>query len=420
MLRKLWVNAAKELRLILRDREGLAILFIMPIAFVIIMSLALQDVFRQGSTPQFSLVILDGDNGSLAKAIGYGVAALPFFRVERRNPENFTAAERELRADVLNGNVRFALLLPPELTARHDRALSGAKLNEVMSAQLKPVIDLAFIADPALRSDHLTLARSALSSLVSSIEMQRIYAHFSASAFEPDNFRDADQNRGWLRIGAGQTVSSKSQPLPSATQQNVPAYTLLAIFMLVVPLSGTFIKERDQGSLARLESMPVPAWVVIGGKILPYLAINLLQVGVCFAVGRFILPLLGGEALRFGHSLLGVVALSLAAGLAAIGFGLLVALFSRTTEQATAFGATAVLLLAALGGIMVPKMLMPSQLQAVAEYSPLGWALDGFLDLFVRNANWVDVLPRIASLLLFALVCFAIAIWRYSTRAHLR
>jgi ABC-2 type transport system permease protein len=420
MLRKLWVSAAKEWRVILRDREGLAILFVMPIAFVIIMSLALQDVFRQGSTPQFSLVILDGDNGSLAKAIGNGVTALPFFRVERRSPENFAVAERELRADVLRGKVRFALLLPPELTARHDRALGGAKLNEVMSAQLKPPIDLVFIADPALRSDHLTLARSALASLVSSIEMQRIYTHFSSSAFEPDSFRDANQNRGWLRIGAGQSVSSASQPLPSAAQQNVPAYTLLAIFMLVVPLSGTFIKERDQGSLARLESMPVPAWVVIGGKILPYLAINLLQVGVCFAVGRFVLPLLGGEALHFGHSLLGIVALSLAAGLAAIGFGLLVALFSRTTEQATAFGATAVLLLAALGGIMVPKMLMPSQLQAVAAYSPLGWALDGFLDLFVRNANWVDVLPRIAALLLFALVCFTIAIWRYSTRAHLR
>lgn len=420
MLRKLAVSAAKELRLLLRDREGLAILFIMPIAFVIIMSLALQDVFRKGSTPQFSLVILDGDRGNLAQAISNGVAALPFFRVEHRSAENFAAAELDLKASVLSGKVRFALLLPPELTARHDRALSGAKLNDVMSAQLKPAIDLAFIADPALRSDHLALARSALTSLISTIEMQRVYAHFSASAFEPDNFRDANQNRGWLRIGTGQNAMSTYLPLPSATQQNVPAYCLLAIFMLVVPLSGTFIKERDQGSLARLESMPVPAWVVIGGKILPYLAINLSQVGVCFAVGRFILPLFGGEALHFGHSLTGMVALSLAAGLAAIGFGLVVALFSRTTEQATAFGATAVLLLAALGGIMVPKMLMPPQLQVVAAYSPIGWALDGFLDLFVRDAHLRDLLPAIGGLLAFSAVCFAIAIWRFSTRAHLR
>lgn len=420
MLRKLWVSAAKELRVILRDREGLAILFVMPVAFVIIMSLALQDFFRQGSTPQFSLVVLDGDQGKLATAIGYGVAALPFFRVEQRTAHDFAAAEQQLRSSVLSGEIRFALLLPPGLTARHDGVLSSAKLNEIMSAQLKPAIDLAFIADPTLRSDHLILARSALASVVSAIEMQRIYAHFSSTAFEPDTFRDRNQNRGWLRVGTGQIPSPQFHALPSATQQNVPAYSLLAIFLLVVPLSGTFIKEREQGSLARLESMPVPSAVVIGAKILPYLAINLLQVALCFAVGRFVLPMLGGEALRFGHSLTGIVALSLAAGLAAIGFGLVVALFARTTEQATAFGATAILLLAALGGIMVPKMLMPPQLQAVAAYSPLGWALDGFLDLFVRDANLIDILPRVSGLLAFAVVCFAVAMWRYSTRAYLR
>ena len=420
MLRKLWVSAAKEWRVIFRDREGLAILFIMPVAFVVIMSLALQDVFRQGSAPQFSLVVLDGDNGKLAQAISNGAAALPFFRVEHRTAENFAVAEQQLRAAVMSGKIRFALLLAPGLTARHDAALAAAKLNEVMSTQAKSAIDMAFVADPALRSDHLILARSALASMVSAIEMQRIYTHFSNNAFEPNTFREANSNRGWLRIASGQISSASQAPLPSASQQNVPAYSLLAIFLLVVPLSSTFIKERDQGSLARLESMPVPAGVVIGGKILPYLAINLLQVALCFAVGRFLLPMLGGEALRFGNSIAGMIVLSLAAGLAAIGFGLLVALFARTTEQATAFGATAVLLLAALGGIMVPKMVMPPQLQAVAAYSPLGWALDGFLDLFVRNANLVDVLPRVAALLIFALVCFAIAMWRYSTRAHLR
>jgi ABC-2 type transport system permease protein len=420
LLRKVWICAAKELRVILRDREGLAILFIMPIGFVIIMSLALQDFFRQGATPQFILVILDGDQGSLAKAIGHGMAALPYFKVDHRKPQDFAAAEPPLRAEVTTGNIRFALLLPPGLTQRFDAAVASAKPDARRTAVSLPGIELMFIADPTLRSDHLILARSALESLLSAIEMQRLHAHLSGTAFNPDTFRDAGRNGGLLRIAATQTATTQRQPLPSATQQNVPAYSLLAIFLLVVPLSGTFIKERDQGSLLRLESMPVAAGVVIGGKVLPYLVINLLQMALCFAVGLFVLPLLGGEALRFGYSWGGIVVLSLAASLAAIGFGLLVALFARTTEQATAFGATAILLLAALGGIMVPKMLMPAQLQAIAAYSPLGWALDGFLDLFVRDADLADILPRAGRLMAFAVLCFAIAMWRYSTRAHLR
>ena len=420
MLSKLWASAGKEMRILMRDREGLAILFVMPVAFVIIMSLALQDFFRQGAAPQFSLVILDGDQGKLAQAIGHGVEALPFFRVERRIADDFAEAERALREDVRRGKYRFALLLPPGLTARHDATLAKANLSEIMDTAAQQSIVLEFLADPALRSDHLVLARAALASMVSNIEMQRIYAFFSGAVFEPEVFRSSNRKPGWLSVSGQGVLAAAPRLLPSAAQQNVPAYSLLAIFLLVVPLSGTFIKEREQGSLARLESMPVPASVVIGGKVLPYLLVNVLQVALCFAVGRFVLPLLGGEALRFGHSWAGVGALSLAASLAAIGFGLLVALCARTTEQATAFGATAVLLLAALGGIMVPKMLMPPALQSIAAWSPLGWALDGFLDLFVRDAGLSTVLPRVFALLAFAGLCFAAAMWRYSTRAHLR
>ena len=419
MLRKLGVCAAKEIRVILRDREGLAILFVMPVAFVIIMSLALQDFFRQGSTPQFSLVVLDGDRGKLARAIVNGVEGLPYFRVDHRTPGDFAAAEAALQRGVNSGSVRFALLVPPGLTERHDATIARVKPGESPIAAT-PGIDIALLTDPALRSDHRILARSALGSLLTAIEMQRIQAQLSGTAFDPEQFRGDKGNRGGLHIVDAQETGASHPALPSATQQNVPAYSLLAIFLLVVPLSSTFIKERDQGSLLRLESMPVPSLVVVGGKILPYLVINLLQVALCFAVGLYVLPLLGGEALRLGHSFSGIVVLSVAASLAAIAFGLVVALFARTTEQATAFGATAILLLAALGGIMVPKMLMPSQLQAVAAYSPLGWALDGYLDLFVRNAGLIDVLPRVAGLLAFALTCFAVAMWRFSTRAHLR
>ena len=78
---KLWVSAAKEVRILLRDREGVAILFVMPIAFVIIMSLALQDFFRQGAAPQFTLVLLDGDRGAVAQAVRHGASALPYFKV---------------------------------------------------------------------------------------------------------------------------------------------------------------------------------------------------------------------------------------------------------------------------------------------------------------------------------------------------
>lgn len=429
MLHKLWISAIKELRVILRDREGLAILFVMPLGFVIIMSMALQDFFHQGSTPQFDLVVLDGDRGQLADAIGNGVAAMSYFQVDHRRSDGYAAAEHLLREEVSRGKVRFALLLPPGSTQRFlaaapDPRLDPSRLlqsNQTRNVEPNAGMELVFIADPALRSDHLLLARTAIASLLASIDAQRVIATLTGAAFDAASLQDGGRRyTGGLRIAEAQNASAGSRPLPSSTQQNVPAYSLLAIFMLVVPLSGTFIREREQGSLMRLESMPVPAAAVLGGKVLPYLVINLLQMALCLAVGIYLLPLLGGEALEIGHSHAGILVLSVAVSLAAIGFGLLVALFARTTEQATAFGATAILLLAALGGIMVPKMLMPASLQAVAAYSPLGWALDGFHDLFVRNGGLRELMPRVARLLAFAALCFGMALWRYATRAHLR
>jgi ABC-2 type transport system permease protein len=397
MLRKLAATSKKEALVVARDRAALAILFLMPVAFVVIMSLALQDFFRQGASPQFELIVLDGDRGKAGTAITQHLARVPFFRTEVQPSSDYVQAADRLRDDVERGRHRFALLISPGVSERLDEAGTPQASR----------IGLEFVTDPTVRAEHRALVRNAVAGVMQAAEIELRLAAHGISASEVGGklaLTDASRNPG--------------RSTPTSTQQNVPAYSLLAIFLLVVPLSGTFVKERDQGSLARLRSIPVPGWVIIGGKIPPYFAINLLQFGLCFFVGRFVLPLLGAEPLRLGSSIAGIAILACAASFAAIGFGLLVALFARTAEQAAAFGATAVLLMAALGGIMVPTMLMPASLRAVAAWSPLGWALDGFLDLFVRNAGAADVLGRAAALVAFALACMALALYRFARLAR--
>ena len=407
VLTKLAASITKELRLVLRDPHSLAILFVMPLAFVIIMSLALQDFFRDGAAPQFSLAVLDADRGSVARDIIDGVSALPYFRVQSRPSAAPDSDELALRNQVRAGEFRFALLLPPQLTLRHQQALAGGDSQRIMNAAATDRIRLTFIADPTLRADAVALAQTAIERVVYGVEMRNVYTTFTGLPIDPT------RSRGMFEIAARTAPEAALNSMPTSTQQNVPAYARLAMFMLVVPLAGTFIKERAQGSLARLRSMPVSGTVVIAGKVLPYFAINLAQLALCLAVGRFVLPWLGAPALQWNGSAIGLVVLASAASLAAIGFALLVAMVAKTIEQATAFGAAAVLLLAALGGIMVPKILMPPALQAVAGWSPMGWALDGFLALFVRAATLPEIVPRAAALLAFSATCFLIALWRF-------
>ncbi|MBE9504213.1 MAG: ABC transporter permease, partial [Proteobacteria bacterium] len=206
---------------------------------------------------------------------------------------------------------------------------------------------------------------------------------------------------------------ANEEPLPTSVQQSVPAYSLFAMFFVVIPLSGTFIRERQEGSFLRLQSMPVSPWIHMIGKVVPFFIINQIQIILMFLVGIYVIPLFGGDSLTLGDSYLGIAMITVSASIAAIGFGLLVAVFSKTTEQATTFGGISVIIFSALGGIMVPKFLMPDFMQQLANISPLSWGLESFFDLFVRKGGVGDILQEFFMLLLFGFICTSIAVWRY-------
>ncbi len=154
-----------------------------------------------------------------------------------------------------------------------------------------------------------------------------------------------------------------SGEMPSAVQQSVPGWLVFGMFFVVVPVSNTFIRERQLGTLRRLRSTNLGQGTVLLGKLIPYFAVNQLQVVLMLAAGCWLVPLLGGEALRVGGSWLALATIAASLSIAALGLALLIAVVSRTTEQATLLGGTGNILLAAIGGIMVPKFVMPEAMR---------------------------------------------------------
>jgi ABC-2 type transport system permease protein len=132
------------------------------------------------------------------------------------------------------------------------------------------------------------------------------------------------------------------------------------MFFIVIPLSVAFIKERQQGSLVRIMSMPVPAWAIVMGKAIPFFFINQAQLILMLLVGMYIVPLLGGDSLVIGNSPGALAVLACGASIAAVSYGLMVSTFCKTVEQATTFGGTSSIIFGALGGVMVPTFEMPS------------------------------------------------------------
>jgi ABC-2 type transport system permease protein len=182
------------------------------------------------------------------------------------------------------------------------------------------------------------------------------------------------------------------------------------MFFIVIPISNTFISEREQGTLMRLKSMNVSRFYLIMGKMAPYLLINAIQVIIMIAMGVYIVPLCGGTALTLGDSMGGLILIAASVSFSAISMALLIASAARTTEQATTVGGVLNLIFGALGGIMVPKFVMPGFMQDLANMSPMSWGLEGFLDIFLRNGNVSDVLPKSLYLLIFGVVMLTLTV----------
>ncbi|MDZ4776809.1 MAG: ABC transporter permease [Alphaproteobacteria bacterium] len=223
-----------------------------------------------------------------------------------------------------------------------------------------------------------------------------------------------DQSAGKAQIVT--TYAFAREAAPSAVQQNVPAWLVFAIFFVAIPFSNTFVRERELGAHRRLRTTNVSAVTQFFGKLIPYFAINQLQVALMLAVGVFLVPLLGGEALQIRGSPVALILLSAAVSLAALGLALLIAVAARTTEQATMLSGLGNIVLAAVGGIMVPKFVMPAAMQDVAAWSPMAWGLDGFLDLLLRDGDTAAIAPELMKLGGFGAVALVVAWLIYRTR----
>jgi ABC-2 type transport system permease protein len=393
MMQRLLALWRKEWLALARDVHGLAVLFLMPTAFIVIMSLALSDAFKGQDSRQTDFAVLAADGGAraaerLAQQIaGDGFRAVPA-------PADETAA----RTGVRRGQPSLVLLLPP----RFERGLLEPADPD------NPSQALTLLADPALPPLQLVAfeqrVRGAILVLRVSAMTRRAGIAADANAFD---LKRAATLKVEVVGGTGR---------PSSVQQNVPAWLIFGMFFVVMPISSLFIVERRDGTFARLVSQQVPFPMLLLGKVGPFFIINLGQTVLMLAAGRTLVPWLGGEtlALPARWDLLAAVAAS--TSLAAIGWGLLVAVCARTMEQATVIGGVGNILAAALGGIMVPRFVMPQTMQRWADWSPMAWALDGFHAIMLRDGGAADIAAPCLKLLALATVLLAASLWIHQHR----
>ena len=404
----------KESLILLRDKAGLIIVFLMPMVLIIIMSL-LQEVGYSSINreTQVDVLFLDQDNDSLGIKISQGLLSSNYFHLlDSVNGKPVT--DTGISEAVKKGDYVIGIVIPPGVTKkiRSNVSIMVAKTLEgfgLFNTNLFGDIPLAgadtitIYFDPTVKQTFKNTIISSLKQYNYQIESEMIFTTFNhemAKAFPtyrpPDLvFKDA------VEFHEVFPSYHKVEKIPNTAQHNVPAWAVFAMFFIIIPLTSSMIVEREEGSMFRLMAMPVNYLLMLMAKVFVYLVVCFLQTVLMILAGIYILPLFNAEALVLGNQIFALTIMTIVSALAALGYGVMVGTLATTHQQAAAFGAVSIIIMAALGGLWVPMYLMAPVMQHVAGLSPLNWALSGYYDIFIRGASVVEILPECLKLLGF-------------------
>ncbi|MDR2680443.1 MAG: ABC transporter permease [Tannerella sp.] len=424
----------KDFLLLIRDFWGVVLLFLMPWALVLMMTYLQDSTFRSINENRVPLYLLNNDGDSLGNMVSRHLLTSNIFEVSTTSGGRVLSAG-ELEEAVSRGDYLIGVIIPEHATERlrekvrlgiekafngdnvshaDDNDGNGNSLSHVDNSdgtRADALPEIRILIDPKAKQSFRTSLIRAVRENALRVQNRLLLGEITRQVNRivpiPVNL-DMDTDE-LITIRESYAQSNGTDIIPDSTQHNVPAWSMFAIFFIVISLAGNMIGERETGCFNRLMTMPFSFRLYILSKVSVYLCVCMLQLALMILTGMYAIPLLGLPVLKLGHSLFALIAMSVSSSLAAIGYGLAIGSIARTNQQASVFGAVSVVILAAIGGVWIPTFIMPRFMQTISNASPLNWGLNGFHEIFVRDAGFSDILPYVSASLLFFILTLAIS-----------
>ena len=384
---------------LVRDRGALLLAFVLPP----LMFLVFAEVFSGAGDEDLTLRIAVLDESSDLAGIRLGEALLALDGIEAS--ERSVASRAELEAAVRDGRADAALWIRGrpgsdtgngpwlEVLGDGSRALAVAVLSGRVQGVLQrefPDLALARASDlvESVLGPYSPAQRAALEQ-----RLQRLSSEASVVERAPAAL-DFDQRL----LGGGRAMD------PGVSYY---AAAVAILFLMFAAMQGaiSLVDERSSGIVDRLAAGPGGIVVVVLGKGLFLTAQGLVQAGLIFAVAWAVYGLTW-PARFVPWSITALLAAAVAAWM-----GLLLAALCQSRQQAQTASAFVVLILAAVGGSMVPRFLMPIWLRDLGWLTPNAWVIEAWHGTLWRQQSLTELLPAWAVLAGFTLAAMVLALW---------
>lgn len=423
---KLKASIVKEFLILINDKVGLLLMYLMPILLVFIITVVQDSTFKLVNENNIELLVINEDDGALGDSLSNLLTNSGLFNISfEKNMDS-----KEIENLLLNGDELIAVQIPIDFSKNLE--LKAATLSSNMLVQfglLDPITQdqelkasqLNLFYDPVLQENFRFSIVSSIKAYINAIENQLVITSlYQSLGIDGSNnalMQELAMNK--TEVVQKSAISTSGEVIPNSTQHNVPAWSIFAMFFMVISLGGNVVKERLSGSFVRLQTIPSSFLLVLMSKVIIYLGVALSQLALIFTIGKFVFPFIGLPELELPSNISGLLTVSILSGLAAISFALLIGTYAKTQEQANGFGAISVIILAAIGGIWVPTFVMPHYLQVIGMVSPLHWCLEGFYTLFLKGGDWYLLYPTFLFLIIFIFACQSLVVLKLKVQNYL-
>lgn len=209
-----------------------------------------------------------------------------------------------------------------------------------------------------------------------------------------------------------QAVQMMYNPAMNSSYNFVPGVMGLILMLICSMMTAvSIVREKEFGTLELVLVSPVkPFWIIIS-KLIPYLALSVVNFASIILLARFVMgvPIRGSLALVSVSSLLFVGA--------SLGLGLLISTISRTQQTAMllcGMGLTMPTMM--LAGIIFPCESMPVALQLISDIIPAKWYIIIIKRIMIQGAGFAAIAKEFIILAGMMILLLWFSIKRFKTR----
>lgn len=443
-MKTIWHLAAKDLKLLLRDRMGAFFILLFPVLMGLFFGLAMGGISSGGSASRIKMALVDEDRSTLS-------AKLAELLVRSGNVEITPATMAEAMDQVRTGK-RTGLLRvpagfgeragilwqqPPEIDIGMDpsrTAESGMVEGFIMQAmgeitgmemtntqRMLPMLDSQLEqARGELAGNPVQLALmetlfGSLRQMMGSVEQLNRQSEDGAGGENASGSQGPALGNGMQLASVNRidvtrefdpkSIQAQARLMRSRWDISFPQAMLWGVMGCTAGFAISLVRERTLGTLPRLQMAPVGKLALLLGKSLAcFLAVLLVfavmtLLGVCLGMKPANYPMLVASAFCIAWAFVGIM--------------MSVSVLGKSEQGVSGAGWAINMVMAMLGGAMIPAMFLPEFLQRVSVASPVRWSILAVEGSIWRNFSWSEFLLPAAILIAIGAggLSLGLAIW---------